>query len=217
MGFFDRFMHGNTTKIGFQAAQVKADPIKLIANASTDILSKVLNGHMANKTHDVLSKAAIGEQHYIFGICAMLVAAWAQSISGICTRKTKELPYSVFLFAYGMFASGIMIVFLFGDYCIYYWGKTPRIFTYNKEQYGYSLLCAFTSALCCNCFTIAIQSYKLAFVMIIAYETLIYSFISDLAIFHYSFNVQQMIGAAVILGFSIWAVVEKLNADGKPK
>lgn len=100
-----------------------------------------------------------------------------------------------------------MFVILFIDYCIYYWGKTPRIATYSKEEWGYIILCAFVSSLCCNCFTIAIQSYKLGFVMIIVYETLVYALISDLAIFHYSFGWQSILGALIILAFSVWAVV----------
>lgn len=86
----------------------------------------------------------------------MLIAALSQAISGTVTRATRELPFSVVIFAYGMFASAILFVYLFGDYCIFYWGKTPRIFTYSKEQYLPLMLCGFFSA-CENwTFTIAI-------------------------------------------------------------
>jgi hypothetical protein len=43
--------------------------------------------------------------------------------------------------------------------------------------------------------------------MIIVYETLIYALISDLAIFHYTFGWQTILGALIILAFSVWAVV----------
>lgn len=51
--------------------------------------------------------------------------------------------------------------------------------------------------------------------MLMAYETLILSFISDILIFHYSFGWQNILGALVILAFSVWAIVSKLQNDPK--
>jgi drug/metabolite transporter (DMT)-like permease len=84
-----------------------------------------------NMTKEPFIKTSEGK--YVVGIICMLTAAWTQAISGLCTRKVKELNYAVFLFAYGMFASAICFVFLFIEYCIKDWGKTPRLFTYNKK------------------------------------------------------------------------------------
>lgn len=78
--------------------------------------------------------------------------------------------------------------------------------------------CALFNAFGMNLLTIARQSYKLAFVMIISYSTLVYAFIADLAVFHVVFNAQQLIGAAIVLAFNVWAVVDKfINSENPPK
>lgn len=144
----------------------------------------------------------------------MMVAAWSQSAVGVCTRKLKALHFSIIMFTYAWIASLILLVFLTVDYfATQKIGTTPRIFTYSKENYLLMFGCALFNAFGMNLLTIARQSYKLAFVMIISYSTLVYAFIADMAVFDYKFNAQQLIGASIVLAFNIWAVCDKFIND----
>ena len=118
----------------------------------------------------------------------MMIAAWSQAAVGVCTRKLKQLHFSIIMFTYAWVASLILIVFLTIEYFVTQFGQIPRIFTYSRENYLLMFGCALFNAFGMNLLTIARQSYKLAFVMIISYSTLVYAFIADLAVFHVVFN-----------------------------
>lgn len=93
------------------------------------------------------------------------------------------------MFNYAFIATFSLLLFLVIEYLTGpEFGKLPRILTYSSKNYILMLVCALFNAFGMNLLTIARQSYKLSFVMIISYATLIYSFIADLTVFHLDFS-----------------------------
>ena len=63
-----------------------------------------------------------------------------------------------------------------------------RIFTYEKELYGYCAAGAVLAVIMGLAITTARGAYKLAFSMLFSFETLVYALIADIIIFHVMIN-----------------------------
>ena len=61
--------------------------------------------------------------------------------------------------------------------------------------------------------TIAMQNDSPAFVTLLAYIGLFYSFLGDTFLFHEQVKVLTIVGIALILGMNVWMVYAKLKED----
>jgi drug/metabolite transporter (DMT)-like permease len=194
-----------------------ANVTHVAGNMSTHGLS---SAHAFNMTEHLkkmgFNKYMTSESAYIMGMVTMFVAAWSQAAVGVCTRKLKQLHFTIIMFTYAWIASLILLVFLTIEYFVTQFGETPRIFTYSKENYILMVSCALFNAFGMNCLTISRQSYKLAFVMIISYATLVYAWFADIFVFRIGMSVQQWIGSIIVFAFVIYAACVKLWTTDKP-
>ena len=65
--------------------------------------------------------------------------------------------------------------------------------------------------------TVAMQNDSPAFVTLMAYIGLFYSFLGDTIIFHEQIQALTVVGIVLILGMNVWMVVAKLKEDHQAK
>ena len=65
--------------------------------------------------------------------------------------------------------------------------------------------------------TVAMQNDSPAFVTLLAYIGIFYSFLGDTIIFHEQIQTLTVVGILLILGMNVWLVVAKLKEDHQVK
>lgn len=87
----------------------------------------------------------------------------------------------------------------------------PDMIYYTAEQSMYVALTGVFSALNLTCLVIAYQNDTSATVSLLAYIALVYAFVADVAIFHLTFVVMELLGAAVITFFNLFTIWYKMK------
>ena len=93
-----------------------------------------------------------------------------------------------------------------------YFNSGPlRIFNYSKEQYIWALIPSLINYVAYGSQTIAMQNDSPAFVTLLAYIGLVYSFFGDVVIFNEELRPLELVGVALILSMNVWMVYDKLK------
>lgn len=145
---------------------------------------------------------------YFSGFFQSLVCALSFALIGTLTRMLKDMHFTqvAAFHAYGSFCINFIVLAIIhivsGD-------KIPRFFTYEPIAYAYMAAAGFLSSLSIMMSTRAQQSEKTAFIQMITYMRTVYSFGMDTCIFGTVFNLQEILGASIILIFCVAAVLSK--------
>ena len=150
--------------------------------------------HIDQKTHSKLKvnitmDSKVDYKTYVLGIVCVLGTAIGFGVTGSLIRKIKEVHVTIIetLFGFVCFV-GVFIFLLIEHFVSKGKDKTMRIFTYEKELYGYCAAGAVLAVIMGLAITTARGAYKLAFSMLFSFETLVYALIADIIIFHVMIN-----------------------------
>jgi drug/metabolite transporter (DMT)-like permease len=92
---------------------------------------------------------------------------------------------------------------------------TLRILTYTKMQYLGLFIASFLNSGFNILYTVAFQNERTAFVMLVAYISVIFAFIGDVLIFKTSFGVFEIVGAVIVTICTCSIIVKSLRKDSK--
>ena len=149
---------------------------------------------------------------YFSGFVQSLICALSFALIGTLTRMLKDMHFTqvAAFHAYGSFCINFIVLAIIhivsGD-------TIPRFFTYEPIAYAYMAAAGFLSSLSIMMSTRAQQSEKTAFIQMITYMRMVFKicnlFGMDTCIFGTVFNLQEILGASVILIFCVAAVLSK--------
>lgn len=139
----------------------------------------------------------------------------------------KDLHFSIILYVYGVIAGIILFLWILTDHFLMI-TKTQmplvvpdnyeptlsnlKLFNYDLAQYGYLFGISAIDTVGMSISTISFQlEPNIAFITLIGYMTVIYSFIVDVVVFKRGINLMELAGSFVIIFFTLLAVVIKLK------
>lgn len=148
---------------------------------------------------------------YIVGIVTMFINAWTFSFCGVIARYMKEVSATVIIFWYAVIGCILLGLGLAVEHVVEHgFAGTPRIFTYSAKNQLIILIASAFNAAGMVFSSIAWQTEKSAFIALVGYVSVIYSFIMDITVFDQQFQSQQMVGAVIVLVFNMTAIVYKI-------
>lgn len=126
---------------------------------------------------------------YLIGIVTMFVNSWCFAFVGVITRLVKQVHFSVMLFWYALVASTILFLGLAVEHVAEHgFGSCPRLLSYSSKMYSLIFVASIFNAVGMNFATIAWQAEKSAFIALVGYVSVLYSFVIDLAVFGHKFE-----------------------------
>ena len=141
----------------------------------------------------------------------IFITAWCHSAVGVITRKLREIHFSLMMFHYGMFGTVLLSTWTLIEFGAFTKEDGLRIIQYSKEQYLLLFLTGILNAISLNFLTLAFQNDKSAFIASIGYIMLVYAFLTDVLYFKTTFDVFELLGAFIILGFNILNIYNKIK------
>ena len=120
----------------------------------------------------------------------------------------QNLYFSVIFFYYGLVAATILGLLLTSEWFLSE-KQTPRLLNYSTEQYVYAVIPGLINYVAYSSQTIAMQNDSPAFVALLAYIGLVYSFFGDIIVFKAEIKGLQLVGIALIFMMNVWVSIEK--------
>ena len=150
---------------------------------------------------------------YLLGLGFAFITSWMYASVIVLNRVLKEIHFAVILFYYTLFGSAVLLVYILAAHAQTgsSWSSLGLL-NYSTEQWGQMLALAFFNSVGMNFNTLACQYEKnSAFISLVGYMNIIYSFGVDTLLFGENFNRLEMMGSLTVLVFNLSAVVIKLR------
>lgn len=143
----------------------------------------------------------------ILGSGLIFCTAWCYATVSILTRKMQKIHFAVMLFYYSVVAFTLTSLVI----CVDVWisDKAFGLFTYNSEQWLFTLLLSSVNFIGLNCQTIALQNERSGFITLLGYIGLFYAFLGDIFIFKETFAWLELAGISVVLIMNISLICSK--------
>ena len=144
----------------------------------------------------------------------MLFAFFIASTS-VLNRKLKEIPTSIIMFYHGLF--GLIPI---GAYILIEAARSEtgmRMMGYSPTMFWGMVASTVFNAISVTCHTIAFQSDRSGFIVVIRNIEVLYFFLSDTFIFHETFTWVEFVGVfvimVVVIGIAISRAMSKNNEN----
>lgn len=152
-------------------------------------------------------------QNFNYGMASAFSFIICGSMVAVLNRKMKSIHFSIIQFDYALFAWLSMLVVISVEYLLLkddkqrYPYDTLRILTYDLHQWYFLFMYAAANFLVQFSFNIGSTRGKSAFVSLIAQIGVVWSFLADTFIVGTSTQPMQILGALIIVGFNVTAVL----------
>ena len=150
-----------------------------------------------------------GTTEKTIGCCCILLTAWGFSFVNVLTRLMQKTPFAILMFYYSIIGFSITLCILMVEAAI---KEQPlRIFKYDFQQYGITIIASFINFATIASQTIAMQNDKPGFVTLLGYIGIVYAFMGDTFIFHETFNGMELLGVGIVLSMNLLLIYKKMK------